>query len=180
MKLHSTESLLEHGRLARREHRLKHARSLFRKALDESRSSDDKSMRATLYAELAYVERSLGEPEHAKTHYLRAAEICCGLNLPLRWAHNARHAADILREQGKRVESDRLYAEVIEAYRGSADAVRLDLANAIRGYALLKTHAGAHHAAAALWEEARNLYQLEDISSGVEECDRHIERLKSE
>ena len=179
MKLHSTESLLEYGLEAKREHRLKHARSLFRKALDESRSSEDRELRARLYVELAYIELGLGELEHARTHYLKAAEIHRELGHVLRSVHAARHAADILREQGKGEEAGQLYSEVLETYRASSDASRLDLANAIRGLALLKTQMGAGGEARALWEEARDLYRSEDIPAGVEECTRQIASLGS-
>jgi tetratricopeptide (TPR) repeat protein len=179
MKLDTPESLLEEGREAKRPHRPKEAQSLFTKALDESRTSDDRALRATLYAELAYVERTLGELEHAKTHYLLAAGTYRELEQPLQSAHKARHTADILREQGKRDESGRLYAEVLEIYRANADAIRLDVANAIRGFALLKTQMGADRDAIALWEEAREMYRSENIEAGIEESTRQIESLRS-
>ena len=179
MKVRSTGSLLDQVREAKRQHRLKYAQSLFRKALDESRTSEDRALRATLYAELAYVERSLGALEHSKTHYLMAAGTYRVLEKPLQWAHKARHAADILREQGKGDESGRLYAEVLEIYRANADANRLDVANAIRGFALLKTQVGSDRDAIALWEEARDLYRSENIEAGVEESARQIESLRS-
>lgn len=174
MKVSTTESLLEQGREAKREHRLKHAQSLFRKALDESRNSENRGLRATLYTELAYVERTLGEFEHSKTHYLKAAAIFREIQQPLRWAHSARHAADVLREQGKRERADVLYAEVLATYRANNGTSRLDLANAIRGFALLKTQMGAVRDALALWEEARNLYLSENIQAGVDECSAQI------
>jgi tetratricopeptide (TPR) repeat protein len=179
MKLHSTESLLESALQARREHKLKYARSLFRKALDESRSSEDRELRARLYAELAYVERTLGDLEDSKTHYLKAAGIHRELGHVLRSVHAARHAADILREQGKREEAGLLYTEILETYRASSDASRLDVANAIRGFALLKTEMGADGEASALWEEARDLYRSEDIEAGVDECARQLASLLS-
>jgi len=179
MKQFTAESLLEHGRQAKREHRLKYARSIFQKALDESRSSENRTLRGTLYAELAYVERKLGELEHSKTHYLLAAEACRQLDQPLRWVHNARHAADVLREQGRRDESGRLYAEVLETYRASQGAVRLDLANALRGYALLKGQTGAVEEACRLWREAGDLYHSENVDAGVDECAKQIAALQA-
>jgi tetratricopeptide (TPR) repeat protein len=179
MRVRTTESLLDQGREAKRQHRLKYAQSLFRKALDGSRTSDDRALRATLYAELAYVERTLGELEHSKTHYLMAAGAYRELEQPLQWAHKARHAADILREQGRRDESGRLYAEVLEVYRANADAIKLDVANAIRGFALLKTGMGADRDAIALWKEARDIYRSENIEPGIEESTRQIESLRN-
>ena len=177
MKVRSTESLLEQGRKEKREHHFKYARSLFQKALDESRTSENRGLRATLYVELAYVERTLGELEHSKTHYLLAARIFRDLNQPLRWAHTARHAADILREQEKREEADRLYDEVLIVYRNNSDTNRLDLANAIRGYALLKSQMKSVDQARALWEQARDLYQSENVDAGVDESRKQIAQL---
>jgi len=177
MKGWTTESLLEHGRQAKRERKLQYAQSLFRKALDESRSSENRELRATVYAELAYVERTLGELEHATTHYLLAANIYRDAEQPLRWAHSARHAADILREQEKQEESGRLYAAVLETYRANRDSSRLDLANAIRGYALLKSKWGASQEARALWQEAGDLYRSENIEAGVQECAAQVASL---
>jgi tetratricopeptide (TPR) repeat protein len=177
MNVPPTESLLDQGRVAKKQHRLKYAQSLFRKALDESRSSDNRQLRATLYAELAYVERTLRELDHSITHYLQAAEIWHELEQPLRRAHSVRHAADILREQGKQQESGRLYVEALETYRANRDSPRLDLANAIRGFALLKTQMGCTREALTLWEEARNLYQTGNIQAGVDECTAQIASL---
>jgi tetratricopeptide (TPR) repeat protein len=177
MEAHTTESLLEQGRKKKQDRRFKDARSLFRKALDESGETETPGLRATLFAELAYVERTLGELEYSKTHYLLAAQICRQLDHPLRWAHTARHAADILREQGKNEEAELLYTEVLAVYRSHSDANRLDLANAIGGHALLKTQMKSVADARALWEEARQLYRAENIQAGIEECTAHIASL---
>ena len=90
-----------------------------------------------------------------------------------------RHAADVLREQGRRDESDRLYAEVLETYRASQGAVRLDLANALRGYALLKGQTGAVEEACRLWREAGDLYHSENVDAGVDECAKQIAALQA-
>jgi hypothetical protein len=53
----------------------------------------------------------------------------------------------------------------------------LDLANAVRPFAALKTATGQRTEARALWTEAGDLYQLEGIALGVEECRREADRL---
>jgi tetratricopeptide (TPR) repeat protein len=171
------ELLLEQGRTAKKERRLQEATDLFRKALTESQTSKDRSLRAVLYEELAYVERNLHELEAAEAHYCQASEIYRSLGNPLKTAHAVRHAADILREQKKLDEAAPLYAESLEIYRGRKDTPPLDLANAIRGFALLKEQAGDREEALSLWREARDLYQLTGIEAGVAESDVRIRLL---
>ena len=86
MVLSTPESLLEQGRIAKRERRLQEATDLFRKALTESHSSEDESLRAVLYEELAYVERSLRDLELAERHYRQASELYRGLGNLLKTA----------------------------------------------------------------------------------------------
>jgi transposase len=53
----------------------------------------------------------------------------------------------------------------------------LDLANAIRGFALLAADAGETERATSLWQEARRLYDAASVQRGVQESDAQIERL---
>ena len=122
MAARTAKSLLEEARAAKREHRLEDARRLFEESLSESRTSEDRAMRATLYEELAYVERNLRDLETSQRHYCQASEIYRSLGNPLKTAHTVRHAADILREQKKPDLAAPLYAESLENYhrRGHA------------------------------------------------------------
>ena len=71
----SPELLLERGRIAKRERRLEDATDLFRRALTESNAGENRALRATLYEELAYVERNLRELEAAEEHYRASARF---------------------------------------------------------------------------------------------------------
>ncbi len=168
------EMLLEQGREAKREHRLEAARSLFQQAVDQS---DDHGLRAKLYEELAYSERSLRELDAAREHYLRSSEIYRSLENALKTAHTMRHAADILREQGQLEQAESLYGEAIEIYRQQKETPPLDLGNAIRGYALLKEETGERVQALKLWREARELYELVGIDAGIVESGKRIKSL---
>jgi tetratricopeptide (TPR) repeat protein len=172
------ELLLEKGRIAKKERRLQEATDLFRKALAESHTSEDRALRAVLYEELAYVERNLRELETAEANYRKAAEIFRSLDDPLKTAHTVRHAADILREQKKTEQAALLYAESLEIYRGHKETPALDLANAIRGFALLKEQTGDRDRALSLWSEARDLYDLTGIDAGMSECRARIKLLE--
>lgn len=93
---------------------------------------------------------------------------------PLPIAHTVRHVADILREAGRHKLAEPCYYESLKLYRGEAATAPLDLANAIRGFALLKSNTGEAEAAKALWEEARALYAAVGVEAGVAESDRRL------
>jgi tetratricopeptide (TPR) repeat protein len=173
-------SLLERASIAKKERRLEDAATLFREALAECAASDSQALRATLYEELAYVERNLRDLETSQRHYRQASEIYSSLGNPLKTAHTVRHAADILREQTKPEQAAPLYAESLEIYRRHKETPPLDLANAIRGFALVKEQTGDRKEALSLWREARDLYELTGIEAGVSESDRRIGLLSAD
>jgi tetratricopeptide (TPR) repeat protein len=177
MASQSAQTLLEQGRSEKRERRFENARDLFRTALDESPETGDLALRGTILEELAYVERTLGELESAQAHYRDAAEVYRGLDQPLKAAHTARHAADVLREQGKLDGAEILYAEALQIYRSHKESPPLDLANAIRGFALLNEATRNGGLALKLWEEARELYEGSGMEAGVSESDARIKSL---
>lgn len=170
-------SLLEHGRIAKRERRPEEARGLFREALAECDASENQALAAALCEELAYVERNLDDLDSSVQHYRRASELYLGLGNSLKRAHTIRHAADILRKQNKLSESAGAYAEALEIYRSHPETPPLDLANAIRGFALLTEDQGDFELATRLWQEAGKLYELTGIDAGVQESRKRIELL---
>jgi uncharacterized protein HemY len=174
MEHRTPESLLEQGRNAKRERRLEDARNAFREALAERHGGEGEPLLATLYEELAYVDRSLGDWETSRQHYGKASEIYRAIHNPLKTAHTIRHAADILREQSKPEEAALLYAEALEIYREHQQTSPLDLANAIRGLALLKEDQKDRNEAVCLWQEAGKLYASTGIAEGVGEAKRRI------
>jgi tetratricopeptide (TPR) repeat protein len=141
MPTRTPDLLFESGKKQLAENHRKYARSLFRKALKEGKKSLDTAMRAELLRSLAKVDRDLGFVEDARVHYAMAAEIIRTLNNPLALAHTLRHEADILREQKKISEAETIYGEALRLYRTHPEHRPLDLANALRGYALLKASA---------------------------------------
>ena len=180
MEHRTPESLLEQGRKAKSERRPEDARNAFREALPECHGGEDGPLLATLYEELAYVERNLRDLESAELHYRKASELYRGLDNLLKTAHTIRHVADILREQNKRDESALSYAEALEIYRNHQETPPLDLANAIRGFALLKEDQEDRAQAIGLWQEAAKLYELTGIEVGVAESKTRIGLLTGE
>ncbi len=107
---------------------------------------------------LGQIERDTAQGERALELYEEAAAVSREVDRPLRVAHTVRHLGDLLRELGKLAPAEHCYKESLDIYRGEKDTSAGDLANAIRGFALLKDSAGAANEARALWDEARTLY----------------------
>ena len=71
------------------------------------------------------------------------------------------------------------YREALAIYRDHPEADALDLANAIRGLAVLTFDTGGDEEAKALWQEALNLYGSVSVQSGVNESSRRLALLAS-
>jgi tetratricopeptide (TPR) repeat protein len=165
------------GHQARREHRLDDAKRIFAEAVEAARLSKDKPWLAQAFTELGRVERDLRETDAALLHYGEAAAVYRKLDEPLRLAHTVRHIGDILRGDGQLQPAGPHFREALEIYRAHPETPPLDLANALRGYALLQEELGEKQEAVALWREARELYAAVNVQAGVDEGDRRIERL---
>lgn len=173
------EQLLQQGYQARREGRLTEASVCFTEAIDLCRAVDDKAMLAQALTGLGQIERDLKETSAALGHYEDAVAIYRTLDDPLVLAHTVRHVGDILRNQGKLEMASPCFSEALAIYRGRDDTPPLDLANAIRGCALLKASTGDKEEAAKLWQEAGILYAAVGVEAGVVESGRQVAYLTS-
>jgi adenylate cyclase len=162
------------GYQARREHRLADAKEAFAEAVALYRKSNNPRLLAQALVGLGQVERDLGETDFPLAHYEEAVAIFRGGNDPLTLAHAIRHVADILRESGRLAQAVPHYEEALDIYLAHDDPSPLDLANAIRGFALVKGELGEFGDAKLLWTEARVLYEGIHIEAGVAESDRQI------
>jgi tetratricopeptide (TPR) repeat protein len=166
--------LLSLGHEARSEKRLKDARDYFARAVDGCRKANDKTLLAEALCGLGQIERDLGNTGDALKHYGAAVELLRGLDAPLLLAHAVRHVGDILRGQGQLAKAAPCYEEALAIYRGHDETPPLDLANAIRGYALLKADLVDPEEATFLWYEAMGLYAGCGVEAGVAECKSQI------
>jgi tetratricopeptide (TPR) repeat protein len=171
MKL-TPDELLKQGYQARREHRLADAKDLFAEAVEVSRKANDGSSLARALTGLGQIESDLRETAAALTHYEDAVDLYRTLGDPLVLAHTVRHVADILRRQGQLDQAAPRYKEALAIYATNDQTPPLDLANALRGYALLKGDAGENEEARKLWREAGRLYAAVGIEAGVTEAER--------
>jgi tetratricopeptide (TPR) repeat protein len=171
------DTLIESGYEARGAGRLEDAKQLFAQAVELSRGSADMRLLARSLTGLGQIERDLKNSVQALQHYQEAASIHRGLPDPLRFAHTIRHVGDILRNEGSVAQARPCYEEALTIYRDHHETSHLDLANAIRGLALLKGDAGEREQAMSLWQEAKGLYNAANVQPGVEESDAQIKRL---
>ena len=92
------------------------------------------------------------------------------VNDPLRLARTVRHLGDAYYYARRPVEAEPCYVEALSIYRRHENRRPLDLANAIRSFAVLKDEIGAADEAQDLWQEAHDLYVDLKATAGVAEC----------
>ena len=170
------KDLFARGYQARRENRLADSRAVFIEAVRKAAIEADRPSLAEALSGLAQAERGIGNLEAAGHHYANAVVLYRELALRDRLAYALRHQADILRATGKVVEAEPLYREAEEIYRQLGESASLDLANTLRGLALVNDSSAKINASKALWQEARELYSKCNVEAGVAECDQMLSR----
>ncbi|HSB63846.1 MAG TPA: tetratricopeptide repeat protein [Thermoanaerobaculia bacterium] len=170
-------TLIERANQARREHRLADAHRDFVEAVALSRQKGKQVDLLQALKGLGQIERDLGRADAARPLYEEAVAICRRRDDPLSLAHTIRHLADIHRDTGRPDLAEPCYDEALALYRSSERTPPLDLANAIRPFAILKEGAGDIEEARRLWKEARDLYAAVKVEEGVRECSARLERL---
>jgi tetratricopeptide (TPR) repeat protein len=177
MMVLTPDALIKQGYQARRERRADEARHCFAEAVDLCREGNDRVLLAQALTGLGQIERDLHHGDTALKSYEEAADLYRTVDEPLRLAHTVRHVGDILQENGQFQPALPCYGEALEIYRRHKETPPLDLANALRGFALLKGELGNPQEAKQLWQEAKNLYALVEVQAGVDESEAQIHRL---
>lgn len=177
-------TLLSRARRARFENPADAKRELI-EAVALARTSKDPLQLAQALTALGQIERDLHRSDEAIHHYEEAAAIYRladhrTADAPLKLAHTVRHIGDIRRHEGRNEQAEACYQEALAIYRAHAETPPLDLANALRGFALLKETAGDTQTARSLWEEAGKLYASVDVEAGVAESARRITLLQKQ
>ena len=88
---------------------------------------------------------------------------------PLRLAHAVRYLGDAYYYARRASLAEPCYVEALSIYRRHEQRRPLDLANAIRGFAVLKDEVGAAEEAQRLWQEAHDLYVILNVPAGIAE-----------
>jgi tetratricopeptide (TPR) repeat protein len=124
------------GYEARGEKRLADAKNCFAQAVDRCRKANDRLLLAQALSGLGQIEMDMGNAALALRHYGDAVDLRRTQGDPQAAGARFRHVADIHREQGQPVKAAPCYEEALALYRKPEQTRPLDLANAIRGYAL--------------------------------------------
>jgi tetratricopeptide (TPR) repeat protein len=162
------------GYQARREDRLADSRAIFLKAVRSASEEGDRPSLAEALCGLGQAERGIGNLEAARHHYAGAAVLYRQIGPPERLAYAIRHEADILREACLPAEAEPLYLEAEGIYRQQGEVATLDLANTLRGLALVNESLHRPDASRLLFEEARELYTKCNVEAGVAECNKKL------
>lgn len=157
--------LLELALDARRRGDSAAARALLSDAVAQCRVSGPTRLLAQVLKASGQIESDLGSGL-ALGYYEEAAAIYRTLGDTDRTAHTIRHVADVHRREGRAAAADPIYREALALYRAEPETSPLDLANAIRGLALV----APRDEALRLWEEAGRLYQSAGVDAGVQEA----------
>lgn len=170
-------ALLRSGLAARRAGDLAESLRLMSEAAGRC-GADQHQERAYVERELAELARQRADVPAAQAHYERAVSLLRSSEDRLKLAHTIRHLGEVHAEQGHLALAEECLAESLQMYRSHPSPSTLDLANAIRAYAALKTQSGDHQAARPLWVEAGELYAAVGVAEGVAECRRRVARIE--
>jgi len=174
----SPDTLLGEAYAARRAHQPQAALAAFTQAAESARAAANAETLARALAGIGQIHRDLGDLDQARSFYQQAVDVCRTLNQPLHLAHTLRHLADVLRAQREFFLSRSCYAEAQGLYSLHPDTAPLDLANTLRGRALLEGECGETDWAIEIWSEALDLYRYANVPAGVDEATAHLNRLK--
>ena len=168
------KELLARGYRARSENDPAESRAAFFEAVREASIEADRPSLAEALCGLAQAQRDIGNLAAASHEYANAAVLYRQVGPPTRLAYAIRHEADILREMSRPADAEPLYLEAETIYRQLGEQAALDLANTLRGLALVNESAGKMDASRTLWSEAGKLYAECNVEAGVAECDRKL------
>ena len=173
------EALIHQGYQASREGRRLQAKEAFQQAIAAAKLTPDQAILAEAIKGLGKIERDLGETDASLAHYRQSVQLLRCLDDPLNLAHTVRHVGDILRESGQVEPAESCYAEALRLYRGHLQTPVLDLANTLRGYALLRAEKGDRESAITMWQEAGHVYGSLNLEAGVNESRSQVARLQA-
>jgi tetratricopeptide (TPR) repeat protein len=173
------DAILLTARKARNEHRLQDAKSALFDGVEKCRQTGQLAELPLVLKALGQIEHDMGNPEGALPLYEEAVSIYREHDQPLALAHTIRHVADIQRGLARTELAEANYREALAIYRAHPQTSPLDLANAIRGLALLASDTGKNEEARVLWQEAHDLYAAVNVEPGVKESSRRLARLAS-
>jgi len=172
--MQTLKELLAHGYRARAENDPAESRAAFFEAVRIASLEADRPSLAEALCGLAQAERDIGALGPASHQYANATLLYREIGPPARLAYALRHEADVLREMCRPAEAQPLYLEAETIYRQLGGQAVLDLANTLRGLALVNESAAKMDASKAPWQEAHELYAKCNVEAGIAECNKKL------
>jgi len=172
-------TLMNAAKRARLENRPSDAHRDYAAAVELCRNSGSRRELVLALKGLGQIERDAGNGEAALRLYEEAAAVCREEGDQLALAHTVRHIADIHLDARRAELAGPFYVEAIAIYRANPNTKPLDLANALRPFAILNEDMGKVAEARRLWAEARDLYATAGVPQGVAEGSRRLARLNA-
>ena len=172
--MHTLKELLAQGYAARREGDSAESRAAFFEAVRIASLEADRPALAEALCGLAQAERDIGALGAASHQYANATLLYREIGPPARLAYALRHEADVVRQMCRPAEAEPLYLEAETIYRQLGASNTLDLANTLRGLALVNETTGNTDQSKKLWNEARQLYADCNVEAGIAECDKKL------
>jgi len=170
--IEALKSLLSRAAQARQSGEAADSERLFKQAAAEA-ANEDAIARAEGLMGVAQARRDKGDRIGAAIYYSEAITLLRAAENNERLAYALRHAAEVRSELNEFAVAANHIQEAIRLYRSLDIADSLGLANSLRVSAL-NDEREAH----ASWLEARGLYAAAHIGAGVDEANRHLDRLQ--
>jgi tetratricopeptide (TPR) repeat protein len=140
-------------------------------------TQDDHHLLGRIYHIHRQLKTDQGLHIQALPHALKSIEHYRASGEVQHIAHSVRHLADLEFKLGQLDGAEEHYREAIQIYINDDNTTKLNLANTLRGYAMLTESQENIVLALGLWEEVKTLYNSIDIPEGVEEANQHLEAL---
>ncbi|MBI1751231.1 MAG: tetratricopeptide repeat protein [Acidobacteria bacterium] len=123
--------------------------------------------------------RRSGRLSDALKDYSLAASLARDASKNDLLAFALRHLGDLQQELGNFMEADEVIVEAVALCRLLNEDHPLNLANALRVHALVHEGLGETSRAIESWQEAHGLYTKSRVNEGVQECQNHLNTLRS-
>lgn len=172
----SIEEFLKNAWDLRREAKYDLANYALEKAQEHCKE-DDYISRGRIFHIYAQFESDHDNPSRALKLLQRSLSFYKKTGSSIKIAHSTRHIADLERRIGDVEDSESNYRTSIDIYKSNKSTSKVDLANAIRGYALVLEKRGKIQEAIEAWKEARELYRACKLEEGVDEANLKLDSL---
>ena len=163
--------LLEEAWNQRRVGNYEKARELVERAKERTKDDDYNSL-GRIFHVYAQFHSDKNDLPKALEMYEQSLEFYRKADNRDKIAHSTRHIADNQRELGQDENSERNYRLAVGIYKSNTRTFAGDLANALRGFAIVLESRNKIPEAIAAWEETKDLYRECDLQMGQDEAQR--------